>query len=110
IIVRGELRMRIPLKEITIVEARDGELRVAWKGGAAAFDLGSEAAKWAERIRNPKTLMEKLGVKAGQRIGIVGIRDEGFEKGLGNIKIQIASTKFQNRCDLVFLPRTGGKN
>ena len=31
--------------------------------GEATFELGPKAERWAERIRNPKSLLDKLGVK-----------------------------------------------
>ena len=47
-------------------EVRDakGKLHVDHEGGTAVFDLGPDAAKWAERIRSPKSRIDKLGVEA----------------------------------------------
>ena len=33
-----------------------------------SFDLGAKAAKWADKIRNPKNLLDKLGVKPEHRV------------------------------------------
>lgn len=76
ILFRGEFRLRIPLKDVSALEARDGRLRVEWPQGTATFELGAQAEKWAARIRNPRSLMDKLGVKAGSRIVTLGLRDD----------------------------------
>ena len=52
----GEFKLVIPFREITKLAAKDGELAVTFAGGTARFTLGTAAAKWADKIRNPKTL------------------------------------------------------
>jgi len=74
--VRGDLRARIPLGEVRAVEARDGTLRVSWSVGEAELEVGECAARWADRIRNPRTLADKLGLKPGLNVGVVGIEDD----------------------------------
>ena len=74
---RGEARLRIPLSSITAADARDGELHVTHAEGIAVFGLGGAASiKWAERIRSPKSLADKLGVKGGMCIAVLGMEDE----------------------------------
>ncbi len=47
------------------------------------MELGTaEAAKWLKAIREPKSVLDKLSVKAGQRVAIVGLDDAGFHKDL----------------------------
>ena len=72
LVFRGDVRLRVPLRSVTSVEADDGRLVVSWDGDSATLELGDRAARWAERIRNPKTLADKLGVKPGQPVAIVG--------------------------------------
>ena len=78
ILVRGELRLDIPFRSITDVLARDGRLTLKWTEGTTAFELGAAAEKWAEKIRNPKRLIDKLGVKPDQRVSVTGIDDTEF--------------------------------
>lgn len=78
----GEFRLKIPLKEIASLDASDGELSVGYNGAVAVFELGREAEKWAMKIRNPRGLMDKLGVKAGMRIAVLGVQDGDFESQL----------------------------
>jgi hypothetical protein len=79
---RGETRLRIGLADVRAVTAVEGVLRVEHAGGVAAFALGSIAAKWAHRIEHPRTLSDKLGVKRGMRVAILGIEDESIRSQL----------------------------
>ena len=74
----GDFRLRIPFVEMTSIAAEDGELRLGYGGDVAVFELGRDASKWAEKIRNPRGLIEKLGVKPGMRIVVLGIEDSEF--------------------------------
>lgn len=79
LIFRGDqFRLVIPFKAMKSVASQDGELTVNFPDGIAIFSLGSLAEKWARKILNPKSLLDKLGVKAGMAIGVVGVEDEGF--------------------------------
>ncbi len=78
IIFRGDFRLAIPLKEIRAVAAEDGKLRVTFSQGVASFELGAQAEKWADKIRNPKSLIDKLGVKPDSKVAVLGVTDEQF--------------------------------
>jgi hypothetical protein len=81
LIFRGDdLRLSIPYKNILQIDVKDGTLRVTSTAGVAAFDLGDAAAKWAERIRNPPNRIDKLGIKVGQRVLLVGVRDASLRE------------------------------
>lgn len=76
LIFRGDnLRLSIPYKSISRVDAGEGVLHVTWPGGDAAFELGAAARKWIDKIRNPPTRIDKLGIKTGQKVLFVGLRD-----------------------------------
>ena len=66
--VRGERPFRVPLGSITRAESDGGLLRVEWDGDALDLELGDAAAKWAERIRSPRSLLDKLGVRSGDEV------------------------------------------
>ena len=78
LLFRGDFRLRIPFRGIRSLDAADGCLTVAFSDGTAIFELGPQAERWAERIRNPKTLVDKLGVKPGMRVSVLGVSDEVF--------------------------------
>jgi hypothetical protein len=76
LIFRGEdVRLTIPYRSVSSIDVKDGVLHVAWLSGVASFELGPSAVKWADRIRNPPSRIDKLDVKPGQVVLFVGIRD-----------------------------------
>ncbi len=76
-VFRGDAgtRLKLQFKEMRSVEARDGELRVESSHGAAVFELGAQAHKWARKILHPKSLLDKLGVRPGMRVAVLGVDD-----------------------------------
>ena len=75
---RGEFRLRIPFKTITDLAAANGRLAVTVAEGTATFNLGPRAEQWAERIRNPKSVLEKMGIKPESLVSVIGIEDKWF--------------------------------
>jgi hypothetical protein len=76
LILRGEHRLRLPFATLDSVEAADGLLTLRHADETVILDLGAVAVRWAAKIRNPPTLLDKLGVKAGQEVAVVGLTDE----------------------------------
>ena len=104
LIFRGmDLRLKIPFRQMTAIEANGGWLRLTYSDGTAAFELGAQAAKWAEKIRNPKSLIDKLGVKTGMRVSILAIPDDGFHRDVANRTGDVAENRVAKDSDLVFL-------
>jgi hypothetical protein len=68
----GAMRLKFTFAEIRSAAAADGELRVEVPEGAAIFELGANAAKWCEKIRHPKTRLEKLGIKPNAAVSLIG--------------------------------------
>jgi hypothetical protein len=79
LLFRGEgLRLRIPYSSVTDARAAGGLLEVDHDGATSTFEVGDRAARWADRIKNPKTVIDKLGVKPGQRVALRGMDADGF--------------------------------
>ena len=78
----ADMRLRIPYSSITDVRAAGGVLEVDHDGATSTFDLGDKAARWADRITNPKTVIDKLGVKPGQRVTLRGMDTDRFAADL----------------------------
>src|SRR4051794_29897376 len=72
VLFRGEERVKVAFKDLTSVKAADGVLRLEFAGGPAELELGKAAAKWAEKILHPPSRLDKLGVKAGSAVRLVG--------------------------------------
>jgi hypothetical protein len=103
IIFRGEERRKIPFSTIRGIEAKDGELRLKTDEEIVVFELGERAEKWREKIANPKSVVEKLGVKAGQPVAVFGQLDGEFLKKLKARKSEVAQRKILNGVSWIFL-------
>lgn len=95
---RGTHRLKIPLGSIRAAEADGDVLRLEYDKGSVAFDLGPAASKWADKIRSPKSVLDKLGVKTESRVRVAGITDNAFLADLANA----APHRVESRADLVF--------
>jgi hypothetical protein len=103
LIFRGDFRLSIPLKNIRSLGAVGGVLNIMWPEGKAALVLGERAAKWADKIRNPRTLIDKLDVKPGMRVSLCGMRDAEFRAQLAARTSEISESKPAKDSDLIFL-------
>jgi len=102
LIFRGEFRIKVPLNDVTKVLSRNGTLTVEWSGGKLGLLLGDDADKWAKAITNPKSLMEKMGVKPGLQVAIVGRFETSFKTEVMNALGVKPGVKPIPGCDLVF--------
>jgi len=78
VLFRGPERLKVPFKDLTGVKAADGILKLEFAGGPAAFELGPAAAKWAAKILHPPSRLDKLGVKPGLAVRLVGKLEAAF--------------------------------
>jgi hypothetical protein len=101
LIFRGDYRLKIPFSRIASLDAAGGELRVGYDGGVAVFELGRNAEKWAEKIRNPRGLLDKLGVKPEMTVAVLGVDDDAFMTQL-EARVARPSRKLVPDADLVF--------
>jgi hypothetical protein len=111
LVFRGaECRVKIVFSDIKSVTAADGELRIKAKKGEYAFAVGAAAEKWREKILHPKTRVEKLGVKVGMRVAVVGEADGAFAKELKQSRAQITNGSADANAELLFwfVDRKGG--
>jgi hypothetical protein len=102
LIFRGDFRIAVPLRGITALDASDGELHVEFADGEATFELGPKAERWAERIRNPRSLLDKLGVKPQSSVAVVDLEDGEFRTILEE-RVGGYATAPQPESDLIFL-------
>jgi hypothetical protein len=99
---RGEFKVTIPFASIRHLNAAEGKLSVAFNAGTLILDLGPAATKWAEKIKKPKSLLVKLGIKEGMKVIIHGIRDKEFFKQLKEKNVT-ASKKLSKQSDIILL-------
>ena len=101
LIVRGELKLRLPFREIGDASPDGSDLVLRWSGHELRVPLGRDAVKWAENIRNPKSRIEKLGVKHGQRIAALGALPGDFLAEL-EASGAVVSRRVRKASDIIF--------
>ena len=94
--------VEVPFPSIRKVDADDQRLRIRWESHALSISLGRDAKKCADKIRNPKSLADKLGVKAGQKISISGKLEKKFIDELQERGADVG-TRVRRSSDIVFL-------
>jgi hypothetical protein len=99
---RGDFRLSIPLKEISSVVAKEGRLVITFSEGKVIFFVGAAAEKWAEKIKHPKSLLDKLGVKSESNVAVLGVEDKYFMKDLRNRTKTMNTGKLTSELDLIF--------
>ena len=102
IIFRGEERVVVPFASIRSATAAGGVLRLEAGGRIVALELGPLAEKWLDRIRNPRSVIDKLGVKPGQWVSVLGVSDAGF-LGAARARAEVTVGRLRKRSNLVFL-------
>jgi hypothetical protein len=102
LIVRGRPSLKVPFRDAKNVAAADGVLTLDFGGRSLRVHVGRDAAKWAEKIRNPKSVLDKLGVKSGQKVSISGAIDAAFIDELRNRGVDV-STRVRKSSDVIFL-------
>jgi hypothetical protein len=100
---RGKDRLKIPFDVMSSVEATDGSLRIEHPGGKVEFDLGSRAPRWADKILHPPTVLDKLGIKDGQRVSILGDGTGTLAKDVARRTGEEPSARARRESDLLFL-------
>jgi len=103
ILFRGEFRLKIPFSAVKSAKVVDGELRLQTAEGLAVFHLGAAAEKWREKILHPKSRIEKLGVKRGARVSLLGEFDPEFLREVTGLTNNVTREKVSEDEDWIFL-------
>ena len=98
----GDLTLSIPFKQMSTIGAADGTLSVTFPGGTASFELGAAAYTWAEKIRNPPSRLQKIGVKPEWRVSAIGVADGAFLGELGRAVAYLSIGRVVKSCDAIF--------
>jgi hypothetical protein len=103
ILFRGGFRLKIPFASIKSAKAVDGELRLETADGLAVFEMGAAAEKWCQKILHPKSRIEKIGLKPGAKISLLGGFEPDFLKELQELPASVTKDKVAPGSDAVFL-------
>ena len=100
VIVRGALKLKIPLAEVTRYEAKAGQLRITRGKETICLALGPDAEKWVQKIRYPRGRLDKLGIKPGMRVAVLGVEDPDFREELRGRTDDVAVGKPKRDTDI----------
>jgi hypothetical protein len=101
--LRDELKLSIPLKEIQQVAAKGDLLTVKWKDSTVVLDVGNKAERLADSIRNPRSLLDRLGIKPDHTVSILGLDDPSFVQELRQRTNAVADDSVKAKSDVIFL-------
>jgi hypothetical protein len=105
LILRQERRLAVPVSDLTVVAADDGDVEVSFPGGGAVLHLDGAGQRWAETLaRVPRGRLDKLGVRAGQRVAVLGVLDGSFLEELrGRVDEVVTGGSVPADADMIFL-------
>jgi hypothetical protein len=105
LVLRQERRLAIPISELTVVETADGRVELSFPGGAAVLHLDGASGRWAETLgRVPRSRLDRLGVKPGHCVGVVGTVEECFVDELrGRAAVVVTGRSVPAGADIIFL-------
>ena len=102
VLFRGAFRLKIPFSSIKSAKAVEGELRLQTAEGVAAFQLGTAAEKWRDKILHPKSRIEKLGVKPEARVSMLGEFEPEFVRELAELTKSVSKGKVAADVEWIF--------
>jgi hypothetical protein len=103
LIFRGGASVNLPFGEMWSVEADAGWLEIKSARGLMLIELGAKAEVWKEKIKNPKGLVEKLGVVSDKKVLVLGKLDAGLVKDLEGTGAKVAKSARGKDFDIVFV-------
>jgi len=103
VVFRGDFRFKVGFKDLRRVEAAGGKLQLEWSDGKAVLELGDKAQRWAEKIRHPPSRLDKLGVKPGARVAVIGIDDRWFLDEVAARTRDLSIGRTKPGSDLIFV-------
>ena len=113
IIFRGEVSLTVKFSEVFKIAANGGWLDLQTGRGLMLFELGPKAEVWAEKIKNPKALIEKLGFDANaaeKKVAVVGKLDADLRADLDASGATIAKSARGKDFDMIFVAASSKKD
>jgi hypothetical protein len=98
-------RVKLPLGSLRNPRAAGGDLLIDAPSGVLAIELGlgKKAELWAERIRSPRGLLDKLDLKPTHAVSIIGGADATFARRLAERVHSVTFGKTGKDVNVVFL-------
>lgn len=110
LVFRGDASLTVKFAEMMSVEANSGWLELKTQRGLLLLELGPKAEVWREKIKNPKALVEKLGLDGSKKVCVVGKLDAGLKEEVEGSGAKVAKTAKGKDFDVVFLAANAKKD
>lgn len=96
-------RVKLMFADVTHADVRDGALLLTHAGGSLRLVLpDGVAGRWLAKIRTPRSLLDKLGVRPGIRVAVLDVEDADFLRQLRE-RVPEIDGRVVPGTDLVFL-------
>lgn len=99
---RGNFKVKLATAGLRQVTAAGGVLTLAGPEGTLVLRLGPAAAKWADKILHPPSRLDKLGVKPGHRVVVLGVGDPQLAVEMAGVTRDVW-TRAAKDSDWIFL-------
>ncbi len=96
------VRVKIAFRDVHALDPRGGWLAIQHPGGTIEIELGARAGKWAEKIRSPRGLLDKLGVTPGATLALIGTAGAEFRRQLSERDCKLAEGTPPRGSALIF--------
>jgi hypothetical protein len=109
LVVRGDARVRIKRGEIQRVTRRAGVVTVTGPAAVVTLTLGEPAAeRWQTKLgQPPKQLIDKLDVKPGAAVWLIGTHDAALRAQLAQRTEHVSQASTAKNRDVVFVEVRG---
>jgi len=102
ILFRGDFRLKIAFANIKSARVVNGNLHLQTPEGPVVFHLDAVAEKWRDKILQPKSLIEKLGVKADGKVSLLGDFDATFLTEVSELTKSVSKGKVAADTGCIF--------
>lgn len=96
------ISLSVAFKQMKRVRAADGVLWFDSPDGMVSLEIGSAAARWAEKLLHPPSRLQKIGVKPDWRTAALNIDDPGFLAELEGAAASVSIGRVVKNCDAIF--------
>jgi hypothetical protein len=101
--LRDELKLSIPLKDVQQVAAKEDRLIIKWNNDTIVLNVGDKAERLAKNIRNPPSLLDRLGIKPNHTVSILGLDDQSFLRELRQRAEVVVDGSVKPKSDVILL-------
>ena len=110
LVFRGGASLTVPFAEMMAVDASSGWLELKTQRGLLLLELGPKAEIWREKIKNPRALVEKLGLEAGKKVCVVGKLDPDLRADVDGSGAKVAKSARGKDFDVIFVAASATKD